>query len=67
MKDLINIETKSINDVLIQTVNARDLDAFLEIKQDFSRWIKKRILDYGFVKNKDFTRFHKKWKPTTLL
>ncbi|HGJ5879509.1 MAG TPA: antA/AntB antirepressor family protein, partial [Arsenophonus nasoniae] len=60
MSILINIETKNINDALIQTVNARDLHAFLESKQDFSTWIKKRISDYGFVENKDFIRFHKK-------
>ncbi|MDR5612136.1 MAG: antA/AntB antirepressor family protein [Arsenophonus sp.] len=60
MSNLINIETKNINDELIQTVNARDLHAFLESKQDFSTWIKKRISDYRFVKNKDFIRFHKK-------
>ncbi|WP_238149262.1 antA/AntB antirepressor family protein [Arsenophonus endosymbiont of Aleurodicus floccissimus] len=41
MSNLINIETKNINGELIQTVNARDLYAFLESKQDFSTWIKK--------------------------
>lgn len=60
MQNLINIETKNISGELIQTVNARDLHAFQESKQDFSTWMKKRISDYGFVENKDFIRFHKK-------
>lgn len=60
MSILITIETKNINDALIQTVNARDLHEFLESKQDFSTWMKKRISDYGFVENKDFIRLHKK-------
>lgn len=58
MQDLINIETKNINGELIQTVNARDLHAFLESKQDFSTWMKKRISDYGFVENIDYIVFH---------
>ncbi|SPP32679.1 hypothetical protein ARAF_3071 [Arsenophonus endosymbiont of Aleurodicus floccissimus] len=58
MKDLINIETKNINGELIQTVNARDLHAFLESKQDFSTWMKKRISDYKFVENIDYIVFH---------
>lgn len=44
----------------VQTVNARELHAFLESKQDFSTWIRKRIDTYGFVENQDFTKLHKK-------
>ncbi|SPP31539.1 hypothetical protein ARAF_0672 [Arsenophonus endosymbiont of Aleurodicus floccissimus] len=54
MSNLINIETKNINGGLIQTVNARDLHAFLEIGKDFSNWIKDRIRQYGFVENQDY-------------
>lgn len=35
-------------------VNARELHAFLESKQDFSNWINKRIEKYGFVINQDY-------------
>ena len=45
---------------LQQTVNARELHAFLQSKQDFSTWIKNRIEKYGFVENQDFAVFHKK-------
>jgi len=37
-----------------RTVNARDLHEFLESKQDFSTWIKKRVKQYGFLENLDF-------------
>ena len=39
------------------TVNARDLHAFLESKQQFADWIKKRIADYGFVQGTDYVKF----------
>lgn len=54
MQNLINIETKNINGELIQTVNARDLHAFLEVGKDFTTWIKDRINQYGFVENQDY-------------
>lgn len=37
-----------------QTVNARELHAFLENRDHFSTWIKDRINQYGFVENQDF-------------
>lgn len=40
-----------------QTVNARELHAFLENRDHFSTWIKDRISQYGFVENQDFVRF----------
>ncbi|CAB4327682.1 MULTISPECIES: antA/AntB antirepressor family protein [unclassified Brucella] len=41
----------------IQTVNGRDLHAFLEVGKDFSTWIKDRIEQYGFAENVDFVIF----------
>ena len=60
MNELISLTQSAINGELQQTVNARELHAFLESKQDFSTWIKNRIEKYGFVENQDFVRFHKK-------
>jgi len=57
---MIEVKNELIGKELVQAVNARDLWAKLESKQDFSTWIKKRVADYGFVENQDFTRFHKK-------
>lgn len=41
-----------------RAVNARELHRFLESKQDFSNWIKKRIEKYGFIENQDFEVFN---------
>ncbi|WP_063657387.1 phage antirepressor KilAC domain-containing protein [Candidatus Arsenophonus triatominarum] len=54
MSNLINIETKNINGELIQTVNARDLHAFLEITTRFNDWINRRITEYSFEENIDY-------------
>ena len=58
MNELIKIELRRLNGEEIQTVNARDLHAFLGSKQDFSTWIKSRIEQYGFIENQDFVVFH---------
>ena len=60
MNELIALSQSAINGELQQTVNARELHAFLESKQDFSTWIKNRIEKYGFVENQDFIKLHKK-------
>ena len=60
MNELIALTQSAINGELQQTVNARELHAFLESKQDFSTWIKNRIEKYGFVENQDFIKLHKK-------
>ena len=39
-----------------RAVNARDLHAFLESKQEFATWIKFRIQQYDFVENEDYVR-----------
>lgn len=48
----INVSAKTGNPV----INARDLYVFLEVKQDFSNWLKGRIKKYGFVENVDYVR-----------
>lgn len=40
-----------------RAVNARELHAFLESKQQFADWIKDRIEKFGFVENQDFEVF----------
>ena len=58
MNELISLNQSAINGEFQQTVNARELHAFLGSKQDFSTWIKNRIEKYGFVENQDFCSFH---------
>lgn len=38
-------------------VNARELHEFLEVKQDFTDWVKKQLDGVDAVENVDFTRF----------
>lgn len=50
----ITVIDRQIGTDTIQTVNARDLHAFLEVKSEFRNWIKNRIDDFGFLENQDF-------------
>lgn len=54
MKELIKIETNENGEPI---VNARELHERLGNKRQFSDWIKKRIEQYGFNENIDFTTF----------
>jgi anti-repressor protein len=54
MHDLMTIATSTIAGASVPTVNARDLHANLEVKRDFSTWIKGRIEHYGFEAGRDY-------------
>jgi anti-repressor protein len=54
MNKLIQINTSNFTGELVQTVNARDLHDFLDVKSRFNDWIVNRIRDFDFVENKDF-------------
>ena len=43
----------------IETVNARDLHEFLEVKSKFADWFKNRVSEFGFVENSDFVSVSK--------
>jgi phage anti-repressor protein len=53
-KPLIDIHKARLGGTLIETVDARELHNSLEVRKDFSTWIKDRIAQYGFVDNRDF-------------
>lgn len=42
------------NEQGIETVNARELHEFLEVKSKFADWFKNRVSDFGFIENSDF-------------
>ena len=42
-----------------QTVNARELHAFLEVKSRFNDWVKNRINECRFIENQDFVTLTK--------
>ncbi|WP_375672226.1 MULTISPECIES: antA/AntB antirepressor family protein [unclassified Bartonella] len=54
MNNLIEIKERIIDQEAVQTVNARDLHAFLEIKSEFRNWIKNRIKECKFQENINF-------------
>jgi len=54
MDEIIKVTKNDAINSLV--VNARDLYAFLEAKQDFSTWIKERLSKYGFIENVDYVR-----------
>ncbi|WP_192871159.1 antA/AntB antirepressor family protein [Bartonella bovis] len=54
MNNLITISEQTVGQETVQTVNACELHAFLEVGKDFSTWIKDRINQYEFVENQDF-------------
>jgi phage anti-repressor protein len=56
VKDLIPIFGQKIEQDNVQTVNARDVWEFLEVKKDFSNWIKDKIKSYDFIEGVDFVR-----------
>lgn len=57
MNELIPLQQTNINNQQIQTVNARDLHAFLEVKARFNDWIQRRIQEFDFVEGADFCSF----------
>ena len=65
--ELIQIGKSKINGSQISTVDARELHAFLESRQDFSTWIKGRIAQYDFAENQDFITLHKKVERQILI
>ena len=60
MNELIPLQSQTIDGNAVETVNARELHEFLEVKSRFNDWINNRIEEYGFIENQDFVRFHKK-------
>lgn len=51
------IGSAPIGERVAQTVNARDLHAFLENRDHFATWIKDRVDQFGFVDGADFVSF----------
>lgn len=50
----INVIKRNIGNEEVNSVDARELYEFLEVKKQFTDWIKPKIKDYGFIINTDF-------------
>ncbi|WP_375671438.1 antA/AntB antirepressor family protein [Bartonella sp. SD1336NMGDW] len=59
MNTLIEISEQVIDQETVQTVNARELHAFLEITSKFADWIKNRIKECKFLENINFITLSK--------
>lgn len=59
MNELISLHQQTINGEPVETVNAKELYVFLEVRSKFADWIKNRISEYDFVENQDFTTVSK--------
>lgn len=55
MEEIINITKAAINNEEVNAVNARELWEKLEVKTQFKDWMPRRIEEYGFEENRDFT------------
>jgi phage anti-repressor protein len=50
----------SFGDGLIDTVNAKDLYSVLQVKDNYTDWVKRRLGDCGFIEGEDFVGFSEK-------
>ena len=50
----ITVTKKQVGQESIQTINARELHAFLGVGRDFSTWMSQRVKKYEFIENHDF-------------
>ncbi len=54
MNEIIQVSKQKIGDNSINSVSARDLHKALEVKKDFSDWIKAQVKRAGLEENIDF-------------
>ena len=54
MDSLIQITKSIINNTEFNSVNAREIHKYLEVKTKFADWIKRAIEKYDFIQNEDF-------------
>ena len=66
MQEIIKIEKSVIGTEEVNSVNARDLWKQLEVKTEFSKWIKRRLEECMATENEDYLRISKKVEATTL-
>jgi phage anti-repressor protein len=55
MNEIIKINKSVIGNDEVNSVNAREIHNYLEVKTPFSMWVQRAIKKYDFVENVDFT------------
>lgn len=51
---LVPVTSAKIGDSVVPTCNGRDLHAYLQVKRDYTSWVKGRITKYGFAEGTDY-------------
>jgi phage anti-repressor protein len=62
---LIPLEKRLMGENVVQTINGRDIYDFLEVKKDYSAWVKAQIKRAQMIENKDFITFTQKGERPT--
>lgn len=62
MTNIITITKNEIGNAELNSVNAREIHSYLEVKTPFSMWIQRAISKYDFKENIDYVCFHKNVK-----
>uniref|UniRef100_T1I4I9 AntA domain-containing protein n=2 Tax=cellular organisms TaxID=131567 RepID=T1I4I9_RHOPR len=55
---LIPVFNGTISNEATLLCDARKLHEFLDVRRDFSTWIKNRVTEYGFIENADYILVH---------
>lgn len=53
-QEIVAVTKTEINGENVNSVNARDIHKYLQVKTKFADWVKRAIEKYGFEENKDF-------------
>ena len=56
MNDLLQISTSIIGSEKVNSVNAREIHQYLNVKTRFNDWIKRAIEKYDFQENIDYSK-----------
>ena len=59
-KSFLILAESKIGKESVQTINARNLYRWLQIKTDYSDWIRKRVEEGRFIENRDFIKIPQK-------
>lgn len=66
MTNIIKITKNEIGNAELNSVNARDIHNYLQVKTRFNDWINRAISKYDFKENIDFTvlknEYAEKWE-----
>ena len=65
MQDIIPIFTSNFNGKQLNSIDARNLHEFLEVKTKFATWIQRKIEKYGFIENINFIRISQNWETSS--